>query len=449
MRTPRMFTMAALACLGTLANAAAESGPKNVILLVGDGMGFAQVESAGLYFYGRPDGQPYWEFQTLAMTTYSASGHGFDPEKVAADFKYVLGGAADSGATATTLSTGVKTLDKRIGVDADGKPLRHLYEDGKSMGKSAGILSTVYLSHATPAAFCTHGETRNDIKGLAQDMINSTAVDVLIATGHPWFDDDGKQVGGLGEDPYKTEGNYDRVGGEELWRAIREGRVGGDANGDGTPDPWRLVEDLAGFQALAKDGGEGGRILGIVPVGATLQANRSGDKQAGPYEVPFTPNLPDMAMLVQGALNVLSRNPEGFFLMAEGGAIDWAGHANAFGRLIEEQRDFDLAIDAIIDWVEKNSSWDETLLIITADHETGYLCGPGSDPEVKPLENKGKGTAPGHSWHTGGHTNQTVPLFAKGSGAEKLLDAIKGTDPHRGPYVDNSDVPKVIRSVWR
>ncbi len=443
------MVLGTLVTAGLSAHGAEKAGPKNVILMIGDGMGFAQVESAGIYFYGKPDGQPFWQFQPLAATTYSASGKGYDPEKAASDFDYVRKGSTDSAAAATTLSSGVKTLDKRIGQDADGKPLRHLYQDAEAMGKATGVLSTVYLSHATPAAFTTFSKSRNDVEELAQSMINESTLDVLIGAGHPWFDDDHKQVGGLGDKPYKTEGSYERIGGEDLWRSIKEGTAGADIDGDGTPDPWKLVDDLAGFQALAKDGTNAGRILGVLPVAATLQANRGGEKKAGPYEVPFTPGLPDMPLIITGALNVLSQDPDGFFLMAEGGAIDWAGHGNAFGRLIEEQHDFDLAIEAVVAWVEANSSWDDTLLIITADHETGYLCGPGSDPEVKPLENKGKGVTPGFQWNTGSHTNQLVPVYSKGNGSEKLLDAVKGTDSRRGPYIDNTDIPKTIRSVWR
>lgn len=440
--------MLALAVVLGGAVTAQENGPKNVIIMVGDGMGFAQVEAASLYHHGKPDGQPYWAFQPLAVTTYSV-GASYDPEKAKADFDYVRKDATDSAAAATTLSSGVKTENKRIGTGPDGEELRHLYQDAKAMGKAAGVMSTVYLSHATPAAFTTHAKSRNDVEGLAQMMIGESALDLLIGAGHPWYNDSHEQIGGLGDDPYKTDGSYDRIGGEDLWRAIKEGKAGGDADGDGKADPWTLVDDLAGFEALAKDGKNAGRILGVLPVAATLQANRDGDKNAGPYEVPKTPGLPDMPLLMQGALNVLSQDPDGFFLMAEGGAIDWAGHANAMGRLIEEQRDFDLAVEAVVAWVEANSSWNDTLLIITADHETGYLCGPDSDPELKPLENTGKGNTPGYQWKTGSHTNQPVPLFAKGAGAEKFLDHVKGTDPYRGPYVDNTDVPKVVRSVWR
>ena len=444
-----MGLSALVAATGFSARAADGAGPKNVIVMVGDGMGFAQVESAGIYFYGDAKGQPFWTFQPMAMTTYSESGNGYDAEKGATDFGYVKNDATDSAAAATTLSSGVKTTNKRIGQDGSGNSVRHLYEDADEMGKATGVLSTVYISHATPAAFTAHLKSRNDVEKLAQQMIKESTLDLLVGAGHPWFDDDGKQVGGMGDKPYKTDGSYDRIGGEELWRAIREGKAGADVDGDGKADPWTLIDDLAGFEALAKDGSGSGRVLGVLPVASTLQFNRGGDAKADPYVVPMSPNLPSMTTLVQGALNVLSQDPDGFFLMAEGGAIDWAGHENAMGRLIEEQHDFDEAIAAVVAWVEANSSWDDTLLVITADHETGYLCGPVSDPEISPLENLGKGKVPGYKFHSGSHTNQLVPLFSKGNGAEKFVDYVKGEDPRWGAIVDNADIPTLIRSVWR
>jgi len=416
-----------------------EMGPKNVILMVGDGMGFSQVESASIYSYGGPKGQAYWDYQPMAMSTHSeTTGQAYDPKKAWESFDYHLQKPTDSAAAATTLSTGVKTTNYRVGMTTDEKPLRHLVEDGEAMGKATGVLTTVYISHATPAAFTIHTPSRKD-KGIAQKMIGETALDLLIGAGHPWYDDSGKK---------KDKANYEKVGGEEFWKSIEAGTVGADADGDGEPDPWTLRTDLTKLdkvpiKELPK------RLLGILPVTTTLQYNRSGDEKAEAYAVPMNTGLPDMATLVRGSLNFLNRDKDGFFLMAEGGAIDWAGHDNVQGRLVEEQRDFDQAIEAVAAWVETNSSWEETLLIITADHETGYLYGPGSKPRWKALKSNGKGQTPSVQWHTGGHTNQLVPLFAKGNGAEKLMDHIKGEDPRRGPYVDNSDIPKVIRSVWR
>ncbi len=449
----RLLGAAAAAGLALCGMAAAQdnTGPKNIILMIGDGMGFAQMEAASLYASGELQSQPYWDYQVLACTTYSASGKGFDPEKAAADFSYVLKDSTDSAAGATTLSSGVKTANKAIGVDVNEQPLRHLYEDAEAMGKATGVLTTVYISHATPAGFTTHHPSRNDVDILAEDMLRNSSLDVLMGAGHPWFDDNGKQVGGLGDDPFKTEGDYKRIGGEALWREVVAGTAGGDANGDGKADPWKLVDSIDEFTAL-KGADAPTRVLGIAPVATTLQGNRGSDedkKAELPYATPSTPGMPDLALMIEGALNVLSKDPDGFFIMAEGGAIDWGGHGNVIGRLIEEQMDFDKAIAAVDAWVAANSSWDETLLIITADHETGYLSGPDSGDKVTPLVSNGKGKTPGYKFHTGGHTNQVVPCIAKGKGAEKLLEAVKGKDALRGPFIDNTDIPKTIRAVWR
>lgn len=433
----------ALLALSVMATAAVAEGPKNVILMVGDGMGFHQIQAASLYAYGEPKGQPYWDYQVLATTTY-ADGGGYDPAKAAADVEYVKSGANDSAASATTISTGVKTYRGAIGVGPDGEPVRHLYKDAEAMGKSTGVLSTVYISHATPAAFCAHHEDRGDVDVIGEQMIRETSLDLIMGAGHPWFDGSHNRIGGTGEDPFAGEGSYNRIGGEEVWRDV----IAGTAGAGGGKAPWTLVDTLAGFKAL-KESGAPERVLGIAPVSSTLQASRDGDEEADPYAVPLSSGVPDLALLMEGALNVLGKNPDGFFLMAEGGAIDWAGHANAMGRLIEEQRDFDKAVEAVVAWVEANSSWDDTLLIITADHETGYLLGPDSEEEWKPLENRGKGKVPGHTWHSGSHTNQPVPCIAKGAGAEKLLDAVKGEDPFYGPYIDHVDIPETIRAVWR
>jgi alkaline phosphatase len=142
--------------------------------------------------------------------------------------------------------------------------------------------------------------------------------------------------------------------------------------------------------------------------------------------------------------------------MIEGGATDWASHDNLPGRLVEEMNDFNLAVKAVIQWVNADSNWNDTLVIITADHETGYITGPGSGQPLlsdKPVWNdlvgKGIGRLPGMEWHSGAHTNSLVPFFAKGSGAERFTKTIDGYDPARGPYIDNTDIANVIFSLWR
>ena len=128
----------------------------------------------------------------------------------------------------------------------------------------------------------------------------------------------------------------------------------------------------------------------------------------------------------------------------QGRAGDWASHANQSGRMIEEQLDFENAVKTVIQWVRKKSSWRETLLVITSDHETGYLTGPGSDPTWEPIVNNGARNLPGMEWQSGSHTNSLVPLSARGRGVRRLQQYADQDDPVHGPYVDNTELSMVI-----
>jgi alkaline phosphatase len=429
--------------------ALAEGKPfKNVIIFVGDGMGFSHIEAGSLYRFGEPQGQVYRQWLSLAMSTYSLNNKdGYEPEKAWEDFRYFKRIPTDSAAAATAISTGEKTKNGMLGLTPEGAELRHLIEDAEALGKATGVLSTVRVDHATPAGFAVHVTARGSREEIGGKLVNS-ALEVVMGPGHPWFDADGKQVGGLDPDPYATPKSYDAVGGLENWKALEAGAIGADADGDGTPDPWTLVQSSADIRALAQ-GETPKRVFGLAPVEPTLQQERSGDLKAEAFAVPPTPDLPDMSALVAAAINVLDEDADGFFLMAEGGAIDWASHDNAPGRMIEEQIDFDKAVETAAAWVEANSSWDETAIFVTADHECGYLCGPGSDPEWQPLTSAGKETQPGMAFMSTSHTNQLVPLFGKGAGTEALREHIRGEDKRRGPFVDNTDISKVIRAAWK
>jgi alkaline phosphatase len=149
------------------------------------------------------------------------------------------------------------------------------------------------------------------------------------------------------------------------------------------------------------------------------------------------------------ALNVLDDDPDGFFLMIEGGAVDWACEENQTGRMIEEQVFFNQTVEAVVEWIETNSRWEDTLLIVTSDHEAGYITGPGSGLELpdgdvaktwRPLENRGKGKVPGMEWHHDEHTNSLVPLYAKGYGSERFAALADETDPVHGFYLDNTEI---------
>jgi alkaline phosphatase len=271
-------------------------------------------------------------------------------------------------------------------------------------------------------------------------MVYQSAADVIMGCGHPWYDADGVKR----QNPYGDK----YVGGIGTYNDLVAGTAGGDADGDGVADHWTLVESRAAFQALT-NGATPKRVLGLAQVYQTLQQARSGDGDAAPYVVPQIQSVPTLEEMTRGALNVLDNDPDGFVLMIEGGAVDWACHANQLGRTIEEEIDFNDAVDAVIDWVQSNSNWGETLVIVTGDHETGYLCSersdPNGDPEPAyvPLVNHGEGVEPGVEWHSGGHTNSLIPLFAKGCGASLLKQCAGDADPYRGPYLDNTDMARV------
>ncbi len=172
-----------------------------------------------------------------------------------------------------------------------------------------------------------------------------------------------------------------------------------------------------------------------------------------PFSAPLNDKIPTLTEMTLAAINVLDNNPNGFVMMSEGGAIDWVAHGNILHKTIEEQIDFNNAIEAACNWVEKNSSWDETLIIVTADHETGYLLGPGSNKEdlgkIQPIINNGKGELPSVEWFSKHHTNSLVPFYAKGAGSKKFLSAVKGKDAVSGDYIDNTDVGAVVSDLLK
>ena len=419
------------------------SSAKNIIVMISDGLGFNHLDATRYYQYGKNTRRSSNRFFfNCAMSTYmeydSGDGcysHGYDADSAWSEFDYVSSCSTDSAAAATAMSTGVKTYEGAIGVDFDELPLEHALELAEQKGKSTGVVTSVQWSHATPAGFVAHNVSRNNYAEIAREMVFDSPVDVIMGCGHPWFDANGRQQ--------KTPNTFKYVGGEDTWKDLVAGTAGGDADGDGFDDRWVLIQDLAEFQAM-EYGPTPRRVIGTAKVSQTLQQRRGGDGYADPYEEPFIETVPTLTEMTTAALNILDDDPDGLFLMVEGGAIDWASHANQSGRMIEEQIDFENAVKAVVKWVRKNSNWRETLLIVTSDHETGYLSGPGSDPTWEPIVNNGAWNLPGMEWQSGSHTNSLVPLFARGRAARMLRRYADEKDPVRGRYVDNTELARVI-----
>lgn len=399
-------------------------------MLIGDGMGYNYLDLYNAYNTGKVhyqvetggdhkaisatllnsaySGSGFQSWNRLSMQTNWAEGPTYDSNVAWANFDWVKNSPTDSAAAGTAMATGVKTYNAGIGVDVNEQTVENLSERAKSLGKSAGVVSSVQYSHATPASFSAHSLSRNNYLEVANQQVYGN-MDVVMGAGHPWYNNDHQKI----SDPsyrYISEADY-------------------TALSTGATD-FTFVEDDDAFEKLTT-GDTPDRVFGIAQVATTLQQARSD---------AATPNdVVDLPTMTQGALNVLDNNSEGFFLMVEGGAIDWTGHANQTQHALEEITDFFEAVDAVNAWVEQNSSWDETLVIVTADHETGYLMG---DPEggFNPMVPQGIGQYPTHSWNSGDHTNMLVPFFSKGAGATELEAATVGRDQVHGRYLDNTSL---------
>ncbi|MFO7534675.1 MAG: alkaline phosphatase [Kiritimatiellia bacterium] len=417
--------------------------PKNVILMISDGGGFNQFRAASLYLTGQSNGLACHAFPVkLAVSTFSANGKGYNPELAAADPAYVKASATDSAAAATAMATGHKTLNGALGVDSANRPLSNVVEAASASGRAAGLVTSVPFSHATPAGFGAHLQDRGQYAVIAEELITKSPLTVLMGCGHPLYDANGRSG--------KMKRGAGFVGGPDLWEKISKTGTNGAGPATALAAPWTLVEDRAAFVALAT-GAVPARVLGVAKAAKTLQQERvagkdwsgdgkidAADSAAAPaFGDPFLQGVPTLAEMTRAALNVLDDRPRGFFLMIEGGAVDWAGHDNQTGRMIEEMAGFNDAIRAVCEWVEANGGWEQTLLVVTADHETGYLQGPGEEPGEK-------GKMPALTWRHKGHTNQLVPLFAKGWYSDRFASRVKGTDPLRGDYVDNTDIGRIL-----
>ncbi|MBU0473663.1 MAG: alkaline phosphatase [Bacteroidetes bacterium] len=449
--------------------------PKNIIIFIGDGMGYNHVDATSYYEYGELGLQVYESFPIkLGMSTFMVGGEVYKPDSAWTNFKYILKKPTDSAASGTALATGTKTYKARLSVDTLGNILQTVLDFAETIGKSTGVVTTVPFSNATPAAFVAHNASRYQYKEIAKEMIMDSKVDVIMGGGHPFYNPDGTPIKSINERFVGEKEAYDMVvgdssalkneekifnyvGGKNTWDALKNGEAGSDADNDGINDPWQLIENREMFQKYAK-GETPKRVIGIFKSGQSTQVERDDSLDDGmPFSAPLNDQVPTLTEMTLSTINILSKNPNGFVMMSEGGAIDWVAHHNQLHRTIEEQIDFNKAIEATCKWVEENSSWDETLIIVTADHETGYLLGPGSNVKVndsdvdlwKPIGNNGKGKLPSVEWFSKDHTNSLVPFYAKGAGSILFQESIKGNDDVKGSYIDNTDVGNVVKLLLK
>lgn len=266
---------------------------KNIILIIGDGTGLSQVSSA---FYFKKETPNYHRFRYVGLIRTSST------EKI-----------TDSAAGATAFSAGIKTYNGAISVDPQKNPVQTIVEYLSPLNWNTGVIATSSITHATPACFYAHTDSRGKAEDIASDMVESD-IDFFAGGGLEYFQN--------------RSDNRDLV--EELKNKGFEIRTDQLSSGE---------SDKLGF-LLAKD---------AMP---TMLDGR------GDF-------LPEATRL---AIESLSKNGQSFFLMSEGSQVDWGGHDNNSAYLVSELLDLDETIGVALDFAEKNGN---TLVVVTADHETG------------------------------------------------------------------------------
>jgi len=318
------------------------TGAKNVILLIGDGMG---PQAVGLMIY-------YNRFligeeKPLHMERLMAAGN------TGYCLTYQYGTVVtDSASAATALASGVKTRDGIIGKDHDGRPMKTLVDIARESGKSSGLISNTRITHATPAAFFAQVIHRDMENEIAAQLVERGDLTVALSGGAQHFVSEEMKVEAhpelLGIDKAAGWGSSKRKDKRDL---IVE------AKGKG----YALVSNDRELAAL--DAKEIDKVLGLF--------SASGFPSAIDRQPHHKTGVPTLSQMTEKALEILKKNPQGFFLMVEGGQIDWVEHGNDVASVLHEMMEFDKAIGVAMSFAEANP---DTLIVVTADHDTGGLA---------------------------------------------------------------------------
>lgn len=454
-----------------------EPDRRNVIMIIGDGMGYNSVDAGSLYQFGEASYQSTQDNPFLAQhgsRSVSSQVYQSFPTQVGVETGYVFSqsydsidawaspehatranpnerlNVTDSAAAATAMSTGVRTRGGYLGWDRDENPLVDMVELASEQDMATGLVTSARFWADTPAGFVVHTED-DDTDGIISQLLYNEDLDVLIGGGHPEYGNDGT--------PKEA---YHRYVPEAEWADLN-----GGPDVPGLPD-WTLIDDREEFQALASPRASRGervtvpeKLFGLAPTDGALFHDRPGTSPE-PFVDPMADNIPRLDELAVANLNVLGRASEvGFFTVIEAATIDSAAHHGQLGRQIEEQVALNDTVRATVRWIEHNSSWEETTLIVTSDHETGNLWGAETleSGQFQPLTGQ-RGQLPAAQYtdftdvdpedpqrapHY--HTHQLVPLYAKGPLAPTLQEVAVGQDPVRGAYLQNTDIAVAVREL--
>lgn len=335
--------------LAVTSNSLQAKNPKNVVLLIGDGMGLGQISYD---IINNSHHSNFLKFKYIGLI------------KTASKTSEIT----DSAAAATAFATGYKTFNGVIGIDSEGNYKKTILELAKEKGLGVGIVTTSSIVDATPAAFIAHQKSRKMYEEIAADFLK-TDIDIFIGGGMKYFKE-----------------RKDRV---DLTKKLKEKnyKVYSDETSLFADDYTGKIAAILMPEHLPK-----------------MQDNR------GNYAVRAS----------EKALNVLAKNKKGFFLMIEGSQIDFGGHNNDAEYIKQEILDFDRVLGQVLEFAKKMP---ETLIIVTADHETGGFA------LTDDRKNKDEGyglISP--KFTSKGHSATMVPVFAYGPGAEEFIGIYENTE---------------------
>jgi alkaline phosphatase len=417
------------------------------------------------------------------LVGYDPVRGGANPWTTGSDREYLKANYPDSANTATTLYTGVKSYNNAIGVDIYERPVTSILKTAASLGKSTGLVTSVPIDHATPGAAAANVNRRNKydqnakdaspLDNILQQELRIYQPTVLLGGGHPLSNI--KQPLPTGVEPDHTYIS------ETTYRELRTHPDHNIYNYIFRERGANAAQVLA--QTAAKlDPNRGQKLLGVYGArgqnGNLPVSSANGDYSTTGLDLfkvhstrglqpdidrPFSPNEttaqfiqrernenPTLNDLTKAALTILGKDPDGFWLMIEGGDVDWAGHDNNMDNLIGAVLDFDRSVGSVIQWINQHGGWEHNQLIVTADHDH-YLTLNNDFPDL--LRQKGAekltelDTTPeaGHYWGSqpvairdaagqelpatgkygwGNHSNRPVPVYYQGFASEVLAKSI-------------------------
>ncbi|KZN29854.1 hypothetical protein N474_25145 [Pseudoalteromonas luteoviolacea CPMOR-2] len=287
------------------------AAPKNIIYMIGDGMGPAYTTA---YRYYKDDKNTKTVEPTVFDSILVGMAHTYPDDNTV---------VTDSAAGATALSTAIKSYNGAIAVDTNKKPLKTMLQMAKEQGKTTALVATSQINHATPASFAAHNESRRNYNEIADDYVDvkvngKLPVDLMLGGGTKYFIRDDRNL-------------------------ISEFKRSG----------YQYVDHLSALNTIEA----------IPAIGLFAEKGM-------PYAIDKDPER--LTQMTEKALSLLDKdsNKKGFFVMIEGSQIDWCGHANDIACAMREMDDFAKSISLAKSYVDQNP---DTLLVITADHSTGGL----------------------------------------------------------------------------